>query len=146
MIQTHEAHSSAWPVGLKNQPEPHHSFDDRIRRAHEFVAGQNPPFDVYIDGWDDAFEQRFRAWPDKYYFVDSGLRLMEQSEYGAKADALVNYDCLQLCRDILSGDYALPDLDIEAIRSSFLPDPPAREGGDEDDPAPVACAIRGACK
>jgi len=101
LIQIHEAHSDAWPVNLPNQPKPHKDFADRVKRAREFTESDIPPYDIYIDGWDDVFEQRFRAWPDKYYYLDKDLRVIEKSEYGEKADALINYDCIDLLRDIL---------------------------------------------
>lgn len=120
LIQTHEAHSSAWPLGLENQPEPQGTFQERVQRAQQFMAEEKPPYDVYVDGWDDAYEQRFRAWPDKYYFVDEQMRVLEKSEYGARADALVDYDCLTLCRDILSGRRQLPGIELDALPKDEL--------------------------
>lgn len=102
LIQTHEAHSSLWPVGLDDQPEPHSSFEDRVRRANEFKLCENPPYDIYIDGWDDQFEQTFRAWPDKYYYIDHDFRILKTSSYGQRSDALIDYDCLQLLLNIIA--------------------------------------------
>ncbi len=101
LIHIHEAHSDAWPIGLESQPKPHSCFEDRIQRAHEFVTSDDPPYDVYIDGWDDAFEQQFRAWPDKYYFINNEFILLETSSYGSKADALIDYDCIELLENAL---------------------------------------------
>lgn len=118
LIQTHEAHSSAWPVGLESQPEPHMDFAARVQRAREFVDSNAPPYDVYIDGWDDAYEQRFRAWPDQYYFVDAEMRVLYKSEYGARADALIDYDCLQLLGDIVRGKVVLDGIDPSAVKEA----------------------------
>ena len=42
--EAHEAHSSAWPVGLPDQPKPHLCLQDRLARASAFVAREAPPF------------------------------------------------------------------------------------------------------
>jgi hypothetical protein len=105
LIQIHEAHSDAWPIGLPNQPKPNSCYQDRVDRAQEFIRNENPPYDLYIDGWDDQFEQQFRAWPDRYYYVDlaaDGIRVIQTSEYGKYAEALIDYDCMSLVQDILS--------------------------------------------
>lgn len=92
LIQIHEAHSTAWPSGLENTPEPHKCFQDRIDRANEFIEKDNPPFPVYIDGFDDKYEQLFQAWPDKFYAIDKNFIVNAKSTYGAKADALIDLD------------------------------------------------------
>lgn len=102
LIQIHEAHSDAWPIGLNNQPKPNSCYQDRIDRAQQFVKEDQPPYDVYIDGWDDQFEQGFRAWPDRYYYVDlRSKRILATSTYGQRKDALIDYDCQDLIRDLL---------------------------------------------
>lgn len=105
LIQIHEAHSDAWPIGLKDQPKPNSCYQDRVDRAHQFVKENQPPYDVYIDGWDDQYEQGFRAWPDRYYYVDLAsdmeIRILETSTYGQQRDALIDYDCQQLVQDLL---------------------------------------------
>lgn len=103
LIQIHEAHSDAWPIGLKDQPKPNSCYKDRVDRAQDFVKVEQPPYDVYIDGWDDQFEQNFRAWPDRYYHIDlPSMRILSTSSYGLKRDALIDYDCEELVRDLLS--------------------------------------------
>lgn len=87
-------------MGLEGQVPPHGCFQDRVDRANEFVDEERPPYDVYIDGWDDTFEQRYRAWPDKYYFVDANKKIIATSTYGQRRDALIDYDCLHLLQDI----------------------------------------------
>ena len=102
LIQIHEAHSDAWPVGLANQPSVQRSFQDRIERANRFAIEHQVPYDIYIDGWDDRFEQEFRAWPDRYFLVDlEGLVVTMTSTYNKRQDALVDYDCLELVHDLL---------------------------------------------
>ena len=102
LIQIHEAHSDAWPVGLTEQPAPHANFQCRIDRANEFVDKEEPPYDVYIDGWDDRFEQLFRAWPDKYYYVDYDNMVLQTSTYGQRKEALIDYDCKDLVHDLIA--------------------------------------------
>jgi len=92
LIQIHEAHSSAWPTGLAKQPEPHKDFSDRLNRAKEYIETDKPPFPVYVDGFDDEFEQTFRAWPDKFYAIDRNLKVIKKSTYGERGDALVDVD------------------------------------------------------
>lgn len=86
LVQIDEAHSSAWPMALDEQPEPNSSFQDRINRANQFVRQYDPPYDVYIDGWDNQFADTFRAWPDKYHCVNRNLRVVAKAEYGTKGD------------------------------------------------------------
>jgi len=69
LIQIDEAHSSAWPMGLKDEPEPQTSFGNRMDRAKLFIEKYDCPYDVYVDGWNNIFETTFRAWPDKFHCV-----------------------------------------------------------------------------
>lgn len=105
LIQIHEAHSDAWPIGLPDQPKPNSCYKDRVDRAQEFIRNERPPYDVYIDGWDDQFEQGFRAWPDRYYYVDLSspveIKVLRTSTYGERADALIDLDCVDLVRGLL---------------------------------------------
>lgn len=82
LIQIDEAHSSAWPMALDDQPSPQSCFEERIARAKLFVDKYNPPFEVYIDGWANVFAETFRAWPDKYHCVDNSLKVVAKAEYG----------------------------------------------------------------
>lgn len=91
LIQIDEAHSDAWPVAVDTlfnvEPtKPHQSIQDRISRAQYFVDKFRPPFDVYIDSWDNYFSKLFRAWPDKYYCLDQNFRVIAKSEYHVNKD------------------------------------------------------------
>ena len=105
LIQIDEAHSTAWPVGLPNTPIPQKSFSERVTRANNFVKSDNPPepFKVYIDNWDNNFAETFRAWPDKYYFVDKSKTILQKSEYGHEGDqdALIIEDCVVLMQRLI---------------------------------------------
>lgn len=104
LIYIHEAHSSAWPVGLPDQPEPHACYADRVRRACAFRdANPGLPYPLYLDTWGDAFEQRYRAWPDHYYLVEAATgRLQAQSTYAhVRGEALVDEDLAQLLARLL---------------------------------------------
>lgn len=70
-------------------------------RASEYVSKDKPPFPVYIDTWEDNFEQTFRAWPDKFYMIDKEKRILAKSTYGARADALIDVDCVHIIRQII---------------------------------------------
>jgi hypothetical protein len=111
LVHVHEAHSSAWPAGLPDQTEPQKCYKDRIDRAEKFVQtscslidvnDSNSPIIIRIDGWDNCFEQKFRAWPDKYYLIDSAYKVLARSEYGMFADALIDVDSLDLLKEILN--------------------------------------------
>lgn len=93
-----EAHSTLWPVGLKNQ-SPHSSLQDRIDRANYFVSEYKSPYTVFIDNWINEFANLFRAWPDKFHMIDHNLKVIEKSEYGMSEDALINKDYLDLLLD-----------------------------------------------
>mgnify|MGYP000621326744 CR=1 FL=1 len=103
LVYIHEAHSSAWPRALAAEPEPHASMADRLARARAFVAAHPEcPYPVLVDGWDDAFEQRYWAWPDKYVYVDADRRLLQKSTYGARRDALVDEDVIDLATRLIA--------------------------------------------
>lgn len=104
LVQIHEAHSSAWPTGLDRQPEPQTCLMDRIQRANEFIAEDQPPFLVLVDTWNDIYEQTFQAWPDKYFFIDRDVRVVTKGTYGAHSDALIDVDCINLVRGIIADD------------------------------------------
>ncbi len=101
LVQINEAHSTLWPNGLKNTPLPQKSFEERVDRANKFVTEEKCPFDVFIDDWENNFDNKFRAWPDKYYCVDDQLKIIETSSYGTKKDALIDKDCLDLIKELL---------------------------------------------
>ena len=111
LVQINEAHSSAWPVGLPDQPEPHKCYRDRESRAKEFVEKDlktktdqklsEDPFIVRVDGWDNLADNTFRLWPDKYYLIDRDYKVLAKAEYGRDADALINVDCIEVLHDLL---------------------------------------------
>lgn len=101
LVQINEAHSTLWPNGLKNTPLPQKSFEERVERANNFFREDNCPFIVLIDDWENNFDNKFRAWPDKYYCVNKDLKIIETSSYGNKKDALINKDCLDLIEELL---------------------------------------------
>jgi hypothetical protein len=103
LVQINEAHSSAWPVGLSDQPEPHSCYKDRESRAKEFIEKDQPnnPFIIRVDGWDNLADNTFRLWPDKYYLIDHDYKVLVKAEYGRDADALINVDCIELLDNLL---------------------------------------------
>lgn len=106
LVQINEAHSSAWPAGLPDQPEPQKCYTDRVNRAIKFVEESDPkdPFVIRVDGFDNLFDNKFRIWPDKYYFINNQYIVLAKSEYNSKRDGLIDVDCLDLLKNILSKD------------------------------------------
>lgn len=104
LIQIDEAHSSSWPVGLSNQPEPQSNIEDRLTRANNFVKTDLVPFDTFVDVWSNDFAETYHAWPDKYFMCDSNLKILEISEYGTKGkqDALIQNDCLDVILNFIN--------------------------------------------
>lgn len=98
LVYIDEAHSTLWPVGLALTPPPQVNARDRLRRAREFAAAHDvgDAFRIVADGAGDAFAETFRAWPDKFLRLDAALRVTAMSTYGARADALIDVDCLEL--------------------------------------------------
>ena len=91
LVQIEEAHTIKWPLGFTDHPENHHTFDDRILRANEFV-NKFPEFEnVYVDGWTNDFEQTFQAWPDRFVLVNKDLMILEKSEYSMDAIIINDY-------------------------------------------------------
>lgn len=81
LIQIHEAHSTLWPISLEGEVEPHKCFEDRVKRANEFVEKYNVPYEVYIDGWDNEFDNLFQSWPDREYFVTKDKTILKTCSY-----------------------------------------------------------------
>jgi len=99
LIQIDEAHSSAWPVALTNQPEPQRNFEERVERANLFLEKDKPPFPVYVDPWHNPFAETYHAWPDKYVCATlPNMKIIAKSEYGTKGaeNALIKVDCTKL--------------------------------------------------
>jgi len=112
LIQIDEAHSDGWPLGtlwsngIESQPKPQSSFGDRCARANHFLATYQPPYPVFVDGWDNQFAETFQAWPDKFHCVNSDMVIIAKSEYGVDGDqdALIKEDyTVLLNRLILDG-------------------------------------------
>ena len=101
LIQIDEAHSTAWPKGIPNTPEPQKTFDERVERANKFVKEENPPFEVLIDSWENEFANKYKAWPDQYYCINGKKRIIEKCRFGLKGDAIINKDCCDLIEEIL---------------------------------------------
>jgi len=100
LIQIDEAHSTEWPMAIDKllnveQPEPHKTFDDRINRAKQFIEKYNPPYPVYIDNWNNEFAEKFKAWPDKYHFIDNNYKIIAKSQYhdDVEHEATIIEDC-----------------------------------------------------
>lgn len=91
LVQIEEAHTIKWPLGFSDHPSNHHTFEDRVERANEFV-NQFPEFEnVYIDGWTNDFEQTYQAWPDRFVLIDKNLIILEKSEYSSNAVIINDY-------------------------------------------------------
>jgi len=106
LVYIDEAHSTGWPLGLDDHPQPHANIKDRLRRASEFVSTLAESASVNhenlyfaVDTWENNFANKYHAWPDKYYFVqlDSGV-ILEKSMYGnkGKKDAKILEDCTDM--------------------------------------------------
>ena len=103
LIQIDEAHSSAWPMYIENQPEPQQTFENRIERANHFVYKYQPPYEVYIDGWNNDFAELFRAWPDKYHCINKDFKIIAKADYhtDGEKEATVIEDYSNLLAQIL---------------------------------------------
>lgn len=105
LVQIDEAHSTAWPIGLANTPEPQKSFEERVNRANAFINSDKPdePFVIKIDGWNNIFAETFHAWPDIYYLIDKKYKVLARSEYGTEDDndALIKVDCTKLICELI---------------------------------------------
>lgn len=90
LIQINEAHSSAWPKHIDDQPDPQKNIVDRIDRAKKFVEKYEiekyPFIEVYVDGWDDKVDNLLQLWPDQYYLLDNKKIILKKSEYGLEGE------------------------------------------------------------
>ncbi len=103
LIQINEAHTTKWKIGKEYCPKVQEDYDDRVKRANEFVQEYDVPYPVYIDGWEDTYDNNYRSWPDKYYYVEVNTKqVIKKSEYhmtGSKL-AIVKEDYARLLRDL----------------------------------------------
>ena len=102
LIQIDEAHSSAWPTGLKNQVDPQKDFEDRVQRSIKFQETDKVPFEILVDTWENDYANKYKSWPDKYYCIDQNRKIIAKSEYGNITDALINKDCCVLIEELLN--------------------------------------------
>jgi len=99
LVQIEEAHTSLWPTGTIKLGVPHADLADRLDRAATFAATEVPAenFKVLVDTWSNMYANRFRAWPDKYYLIDTEHRTVkEKSTYGRHKDAVIDKDCVDV--------------------------------------------------
>lgn len=100
LVQIEEAHTELWPQGVIKLGVPHVNLADRVSRANAFnneeIVGSTEHFKVLVDPWNNAFANRYRAWPDKYYLFDVERKVVAKSTYGAHKDALIDEDCVDL--------------------------------------------------
>jgi len=104
LIQIDEAHTTAWPQAIDvilnvEQPEPQKTFNDRVNRAGYFVEKYHPPYNVYIDSWDNHFAELFRAWPDKYHLIDKNKTILAKSKYNK--EGIILEDCTVLLQKLI---------------------------------------------
>ena len=104
LVQIQEAHTTRWPLGMTDHPEPHATIEERMERARAFRSRLPSCFRLLVDPWGDPFEQRFRAWPDRYVMLapadESGNRIVEaQSTYSM--DAVVETDYARILTELL---------------------------------------------
>lgn len=100
LVQIDEAHTPLWPQGTITLGTPQVDLADRVARALQFaskeIVGMEVEFVVCVDPWNNAFADRYRAWPDKYYLLGADGRVLQKSTYGATADAVIDLDCVDL--------------------------------------------------
>lgn len=104
LIYINEAHSTLWPIGLEDHPEPQKNLDERIERAKKIKYENNIPYKIYVDTWENKFDDLFRAWPDQYYYVNSDGVIIEKSKY-ENGKSYVDNDCYDMLCEILKMQY-----------------------------------------
>ena len=122
LIQIDEAHSSAWPIALPNQPEPQANFGERVERANAFVQADKPPFPVYVDPWNNEFAETYRAWPDQYCCAQlPSKKIIAKSEYGTEGDenALIVMDCTVLIRKLIAEANSPKKTFLQKVKARF---------------------------
>jgi len=100
LVYVSEAHSkNLWPIGAPfgiELPESQKNLDERISRAKTFAEDNNCPYSVYVDTWDNNFDETFQTWPDKFYLINSEKVVTNMSRYDGEIDALVVEDYSEL--------------------------------------------------
>lgn len=91
LIQIEEAHTKKWPLGFIDHPDNHNTFEQRVSRANQFASRFYQFDNVYVDGWNNDFEQTFQAWPDRFVLIDKNLVILEKSEYSMNAIIINDY-------------------------------------------------------
>lgn len=104
LVQIQEAHTTRWPLGMTDHPEPQATIEERMERARAFRSRVPSCFRLLVDPWEDPFERRFRAWPDRYVMLapadETGNRVVEAlSTYSM--DAVVETDYARILTELL---------------------------------------------
>lgn len=89
---------------MLNQVDPQHDFKERMERAREFVAIDQPqhPFIVAVDGWDNNIDNILHLWPDLFYLVDNNWRIIQKASYThIRGDGVVDEDYLDVLERLL---------------------------------------------
>jgi len=96
LIYISEAHSTKWPIGLEYMPEPQKNIEERLSRAQEFANSSQCPYPIYVDTWENSFDDVYQSWPDKFYWLDENLVIKNQARYDGPLDAVVVEDYAEL--------------------------------------------------
>lgn len=106
LIQISEAHTTAWPMAIEehfpiDKVDPQKSFEDRVKRANEFVEKFDPPYSVFIDSWNNYYDEIYQAWPDKYFLIDKNMKICAMSTYNDR-EATVDVDCVDVLKNLIN--------------------------------------------
>jgi hypothetical protein len=100
LVQIDEAHSNKWKIGLYDHPENQKNMNDRINRANEFNK-LYPFFNVYIDDWNNNFQNIFQSWPDQFYLINNDFIVINKSFY---KDAIIVEDYSDIIDKLLDNN------------------------------------------
>jgi len=67
---------------LKDKDNIQTSFNDRIIKANNYAKQNFVPYPIYIDTWNNDFDHKYQAYPNKYYLIDNNFRVCIKSVYG----------------------------------------------------------------
>ena len=73
VIYISEAHAKdEWPISHTNQTNQHKTIEERIHAARQ-IEDSNLP--LYCDSMEknSSFEERFAAWPERAFIVESNI-------------------------------------------------------------------------
>ena len=80
-VEDKDGKLDGWPIGHAYRIPQHKTLDERIEQAKQFVESFGVDIPMYVDTFDNQFNQAYAGWPDRAYLIRDG-----KLEYAGRVD------------------------------------------------------------